>query len=81
MLTIDPKKRPRFKNLLISQDSEMILEKGFFQQLKKLFLMKPIDKAVEELLQPEDEILHFSKLSDGVVLREKKNNDSTCNYM
>lgn len=81
MLTMDPKKRPRFQDLLKSQDYEMLLGKGFFEQLKGLFLMKPIDEAVEELLQPEDEILHFSKLSDGVILREKKTNESACSYM
>ncbi|OLQ17732.1 Protein kinase domain protein [Cryptosporidium hominis] len=81
MLTMDPKKRPRFQDLLKSQDYEILMGKGFFEQLKGLFLMKPIDEAVEDLLQPEDEILHFSKLSDGVVLREKKTNESACNYM
>ncbi|KAJ1609712.1 Ser/Thr protein kinase [Cryptosporidium canis] len=81
MLTVDPKKRPRFQDLLACQDYEVLLGKGFFDQLKQLFLVKPIDEAAEELLQPEDEILHFSKLSDGVVLRENKKNDNTCNYM
>ncbi|KAK6589955.1 hypothetical protein RS030_192825 [Cryptosporidium xiaoi] len=77
MLTLDPVKRPRFRELLTNKDYEIFMGKGFFEKLKDLFTLNSYDDPNESQLQPEDEVLNYCKLSEGVVLTEVKSKEST----
>ncbi|EEA07705.1 uncharacterized protein CMU_006280 [Cryptosporidium muris RN66] len=81
MLILNPKERPRFQDLLTVEDYEIFLGKGQFEKLKDLFKINLFKEEDDELSQPEDEILHFSDLSEGIKLQRKQGKIEICSYM
>lgn len=81
MLILNPEERPRFQDLLTVEDYETFLGKGLFEKSKDLFKIKLLKKEDDELSQPEDEILHFSDLSEGIKLQRKQGKMGICSYM